>query len=75
MALWIVLGVVAVLILWAAGVYNGLIGKRNRYKNGYAQIDVQLKRRYDLIPNMVATAKGYMDHEKDTLVGVTEARN
>jgi len=75
MALWITLGVVALLVLWAAGVYNGLIGHRNRYKNGYAQIDVQLKRRYDLIPNMVSTAKGYMDHEKDTLVGVTEARN
>jgi LemA protein len=75
MALWITLGVIAVIILWAVRVFNGLVGKRNRYKNGYAQIDVQLKRRYDLIPNMVATAKGYMAHEKDTLIGVTEARN
>jgi LemA protein len=57
------------------GVYNKLVTLRNRYKNAYAQIDVQLKRRYDLIPNLVETAKGYMAHERGTLQAVTEARN
>jgi LemA protein len=55
--------------------YNGLVGLRNRVKNAYAQIDVQLKRRYDLIPNLVETAKGYMKHEKETLEAVINARN
>jgi len=59
----------------AIGVYNKLVTMRNRYKNAYAQIDVQLKRRYDLIPNLVETAKGYMAHERGTLQAVTEARN
>ena len=59
----------------AIGIYNKLVTMRNRYKNAYAQIDVQLKRRYDLIPNLVETAKGYMKHESGTLIAVTEARN
>jgi LemA protein len=57
------------------GIYNKLVTMRNRYKNAYAQIDVQLKRRYDLIPNLVETAKGYMAHERGTLEAVTQARN
>ena len=64
-----------VLAFWIVMVYNGLITHRNRYKNAFAQIDVQLKRRYDLIPNLVETAKGYMKHEKDTLEAVIAARN
>ena len=67
----IVLGLIAFIV----GVYNKLVTMRNRYKNAYAQIDVQLKRRYDLIPNLVETAKGYMAHERGTLEAVTEARN
>jgi LemA protein len=58
-----------------AGMYNKLVTMRNRYKNAYAQIDVQLKRRYDLIPNLVETAKGYIKHERETLEAVTAARN
>jgi LemA protein len=72
------LGVIAVLAavaLVTIGTYNGLISRRNRYKNAYAQIDVQLKRRYDLIPNLVETVKGYMKHEADTLEAVIRARN
>src|SRR6185369_10524690 len=72
---WIFLGVVAVLVLWAISVYNGLVVRRNRYRNAYAQIDVQLKRRHDLIPNMVETARGYMRHERETLDAVVQARN
>lgn len=72
----IVLAVIAaVVIFWAVGVYNGLVSKRERCKNGLAQIDVQLRRRYDLIPNLVETAKGYMKHEKETLEAVIKARN
>jgi LemA protein len=63
------------LIAFVIGVYNKLVTMRNRYKNAYAQIDVQLKRRYDLIPNLVETAKGYMAHERGTLEAVTAARN
>src|SRR5215475_5748273 len=63
------------LVTFAISVYNRLVGLRNRYKNAYAQIDVQLKRRYDLIPNLVETAKGYMKHERETLENVTKARN
>src|SRR5256885_5060912 len=59
----------------AVSAYNKLVTMRNRYKNAYAQIDVQLKRRYDLIPNLVETAKGYMAHERGTLEAVTAARN
>jgi LemA protein len=77
--LLIVLGglvVVAIfLAMFVIGIYNKLVTLRNRYKNAYAQIDVQLKRRYDLIPNLVETAKGYMKHESGTLQAVTEARN
>jgi LemA protein len=61
--------------LWAIGIYNGLVGLRNRFKNAFAQIDVQLKRRYDLIPNLVETAKGYLKHERGTLEAVITARN
>jgi LemA protein len=62
-------------LLWGVGGYNRLVSLRNRYKNAYAQIDVQLKRRYDLIPNLVETAKGYIKHERGTLEAVIAARN
>ncbi|MDR0870126.1 MAG: LemA family protein [Planctomycetaceae bacterium] len=65
----------AVFFLWGIGTYNGLVTHRNRYKNAFSQIDVQLKRRYDLIPNLVETAKGYMKHEQETLEKVIQARN
>ena len=74
-AVGIVLGIVVLLLVWAVGLYNGLVVLRNRYKNAYAQIDVQLKRRYDLIPNLVETAKGYLKHERETLEAVIAARN
>ena len=67
--------IVIALIAFFIGGYNKLVTLRNRYKNAYAQIDVQLKRRYDLIPNLVETAKGYIKHEHETLIAVTEARN
>ncbi len=76
--MWIALGMlalIAVLAMFVIGTYNGLVGKRNRYKNAFAQIDVQLKRRYDLIPNLVETVKGYMKHERETLEAVIKARN
>jgi LemA protein len=73
--LLIVIGVVLVLVLWGVGIYNSLVGLRNRFKNAFAQIDVQLKRRYDLIPNLVETAKGYLKHEHSTLEDVIKARN
>lgn len=63
------------LIIWQVSIYNGLVKMRNRYKNAFSQIDVQLKRRYDLIPNLVETAKGYMKHEQETLRQVIQARN
>jgi LemA protein len=75
---YVLLGVgafVLVLILWMSGVYNGLVVLRNQFQNAFAQIDVQLKRRYDLIPNLVETVKGYMAHEKGTLEAVIQARN
>jgi LemA protein len=62
-------------LMWLVGGYNRLVALRNRYKNAYAQIDVQLKRRYDLIPNLVETAKGYIKHERGTLEAVIAARN
>jgi LemA protein len=75
----IVLGVlfliVVILGIWAVGIYNSLVALRNRFKNAFAQIDVQLKRRYDLIPNLVETAKGYLKHERETLEAVIKARN
>ena len=67
--------VALILIGLVVGIYNKLVTLRNRYKNAYAQIDVQLKRRYDLIPNLVETAKGYIKHERETLEAVTAARN
>ena len=74
-ALIIAIAVPALLIFLAIGSYNGLVSLRNRFKNGFAQIDVQLQRRYDLIPNLVETAKAYLAHEKDTLEAVIAARN
>jgi LemA protein len=71
----IVLVIIAVAAFWAIGAYNRLVGLRNRFKNAFAQIDVQLKRRYDLIPNLVETAKAYMKHERETLENVIKARN
>lgn len=71
----ITLVVVAVLVIALIGIYNKLVALRNRFKNAFAQIDVQLKRRYDLIPNLVETAKTYMSHEKETLEAVIQARN
>jgi LemA protein len=71
----IVLVAVVFVALFVVGIYNKLVGLRNRYKNAYAQIDVQLKRRYDLIPNLVETAKGYIKHERGTLEAVIAARN
>jgi LemA protein len=69
------LGIIVLLVLFVVGIYNSLVTLRNRYKNAFAQIDVQLKRRYDLIPNLVETAKGYMKHERETLEAVIQARN
>jgi LemA protein len=71
----VLLAIVVGLGLYAVGLYNGLITGRNGYKNAFAQIDVQLTRRYDLIPNLVETAKGYMKHERETLEAVIQARN
>ncbi|MGH7991111.1 MAG: LemA family protein, partial [Limisphaerales bacterium] len=72
----VILAVIVIAIIGSiVGIYNKLVMLRNRYKNAYAQIDVQLKRRYDLIPNLVETAKGYMAHERGTLEAVTQARN
>ena len=76
--IWVLGGLVVVgllLVVIVAGMYNKLVTLRNRYKNAFAQIDVQLKRRYDLIPNLVETAKGYMKHERETLEAVIQARN
>ena len=72
---WIVLAIIVALAVWAISIYNGLVTLRNRFKNAFSQIDVQLKRRYDLIPNLVETAKGYLKHERETLEAVTQARN
>jgi LemA protein len=72
---WIFLGIIAAVVLFAIVTYNALVVARNRYKNAFAQIDVQLTRRYDLIPNLVDVAKRYMQHEQETLEGVTRARN
>jgi LemA protein len=72
---WIALGVIVAIAVWAVAIYNGLVQLRNRFKNAFAQIDVQLKRRYDLIPNLVEAAKGYITHERETLEKVIAARN
>ena len=74
MAALILLVIVVVLALWAMGAYNGLVTARNAFKNAFAQIDVQLQRRFDLIPNLVETAKGYIRHERETLEAVIAAR-
>lgn len=71
----IVLAVLVIGVVWAVGAYNRLVALRNRFENAFAQIDVQLKRRYDLIPNLVETVKGYLKHERETLEGVIQARN
>lgn len=73
--LLILLAILVVAVLWGVGVYNGLITSRNGYKNAFAQIDVQLQRRFDLIPNLVETAKGYLKHERETLDAVISARS
>ena len=65
----------AALVIWIVGIYNSLVALRNRFKNAFSQIDVQLKRRYDLIPNLVETAKAYLSHERETLEAVIAARN
>ncbi len=72
---WIVVAVVLAIVVFVISLYNKLVTLRNRYKNAFAQIDVQLKRRYDLIPNLVETAKAFMQHEKETLEAVIQARN
>ncbi len=74
-SLIIVLVVSAALILYVIGIYNNLVSLKNRFENAFAQIEVQLKRRYDLIPNLIETAKGYMKHERETLESVVTARN
>ena len=73
--IWIVLGIIVLLVLFVVGIYNGLVTARNAYKNAFAQIDVQLTRRHDLIPNLVEVAKGYLAHERNTLEAVITARN
>ena len=72
--LWVILGVIAVVILWVIGVFNGLVVLKNRAKEAWADIDVQLKRRYDLIPNLVETVKSYAAHERELFEKVTQAR-
>jgi LemA protein len=74
MIMWIILGIVVLVVLWAVAVYNGLIRLKNRVDEAWSDIDVQLKRRYDLIPNLVNTVKGYASHEKEVFEKVTEAR-
>lgn len=74
-ALLILIGLIVVIGAWVAGMYNGLVRLRNQVKNAWAQIDVQLKRRHDLIPNLVETVKGYAGHEKTTLEAVIQARS
>ncbi len=72
---WILLAVPIALVIWGVGIYNTLVRLRNAVKNAWSQIDVQLKRRHDLIPNLVETAKGYMKHERETFEEVTKARS
>lgn len=75
MTTWIVLAVLVALVVYVISIYNGLVALRNRVRNAFSQIDVQLQRRYDLIPNLVETAKAYMQHERETLESVIQARN
>ena len=72
--LLVLLGIVVVVVAWLVGIYNGLVRLRNQMKEAWAQVDVQLKRRFDLIPNLMETVKGYMHHERETLEAVTQAR-
>jgi LemA protein len=72
---WIIVAIVVLIVFFFVSIYNRLVSGRNAYKNAFAQIDVQLTRRYDLIPNLVETAKGYMKHERETLEAVIAARN
>ena len=72
--LLVIVGALIIAAIWGVGIYNGLVALRNACKNAFAQVDVQLKRRHDLIPNLVETAKGYMAHESGTLTAVIEAR-
>ena len=72
---WVILGVIVVLIIWAISIYNGLVALRQRADQSFADIDVQLKQRHDLIPNLVETVKGYAAHERGTLEAVVQARN
>jgi LemA protein len=74
-ALWVIIGIIVILLIVFIAIYNGLVRLRNQVKNAWAQIDVQLKRRHDLIPNLVETVKGYMKFERETLEAVTKARN
>ncbi|SNY95893.1 LemA family protein [Halomonas sp. hl-4] len=71
----IIVAILAVIAFYVIGIYNRLVSLKNRFENAFAQIEVQLKRRHDLIPNLVETAKGYLSHERETLQAVTEARN
>jgi LemA protein len=72
---WVLVAIVAVLLFWLVAAYNGLVRNRNRVDNAWSQVEVQLKRRYDLIPNVVETVKGYASHEQQTFERVTQARN
>jgi LemA protein len=71
---FILLVLIVIVVAWVVGMYNGLVGMRNQVKEAWAQVDVQLKRRFDLIPNLLETVKGYMTHERETLESVTQAR-
>jgi LemA protein len=75
MGFWVVVAIVVAVVVWLISIYNRLVALRQRFKNAFAQIDVQLKRRYDLIPNLVEAAKGYLAHERETLEAVIAARN
>src|SRR5687768_3907017 len=75
MVIWIVVGLVVLIVLWVISLYNRLVRLRNRRQNAFADIDVQLRQRHDLVPQLVETVKGYAAHERDLLLKVTEARN
>src|SRR4051812_38984063 len=72
---WILLAVIVLAVLYVVGLFNSLVALRNQVKNAWSQIDVQLKRRYDLIPNLIETVKGYVKHERETLENITQARS